>query len=532
MSRYFSIFFLLLSLGLQAQIIDYKNPIGWEENEKQAIPTFTFPLLDHEKLLAEDKIEAQNKEIPMRFAIAFPVAIDLIIEGLSYYDKYGNSHKLIKLNVPGSYGVGIIFSRFSIPEKGEVYIYNQNKSMLLGAITSKNNNPYKVLSTTPIQGSVIYIEYIEPANTSFNTELTIGTVTHVYRDYLNHNKSFGESGSCNINVACDAGAGWENQVRSVAMIVTNNGTRWCTGTLINNTQNNGIPYFLTANHCIDTPFDNPATWSFIFNYKSPVCTPSENGLLSNSVFGAELIANNSENDFALLALNTTPPENFNVYYSGWTRDIENVDNATGIHHPLGDVMKISRDFDPPALSGYLGASGDGYWRVIDWDEGTTESGSSGSALFSNNNKIIGQLRGGQATCGNNSSDYYGALYQSWDGISNETRLKDWLDPTNLDVLSLDGYDPLIDGIEENELLNSIKLYPVPASESINLNFSKTIMVDDIRFYDVQGRLVKLFHFGKKLIGNVSLPITDLNSGFYHLSIQSIDVNLNFKLVVE
>ena len=35
----------------------------------------------------------------------------------------------------------------------------------------------------------------------------------------------------------------------------------CTGALVNNTAENGTPYFLTANHCLG----NPNTWVYYFN---------------------------------------------------------------------------------------------------------------------------------------------------------------------------------------------------------------------------------------------------------------------------
>lgn len=72
------------------------------------------------------------------------------------------------------------------------------------------------------------------------------------------------------------------------------------------------------------------------------------------------------------------------------------------------------------------------FRVIDWDEGTTEGGSSGSPLFNPNFRIIGQLQGGCAACGNHLADFYGRLPVSWlgGGISS-SRLSNWLDPKGL-----------------------------------------------------------------------------------------------------
>ena len=62
------------------------------------------------------------------------------------------------------------------------------------------------------------------------------------------------------------------------------------------------------------------------------------------------------------------------------------------------------------------------WYMDAWDEGVTEPGSSGSPLFDQNGRIIGQLYGGSAACQGTSAngyDYYGRLGVSWGlGIGN------------------------------------------------------------------------------------------------------------------
>jgi hypothetical protein len=96
----------------------------------------------------------------------------------------------------------------------------------------------------------------------------------------------------------------------------------------------------------------------------------------------------------------------------------------------------------PVGSPASGGPGDGtHIRITDWDLGTTEPGSSGSPLFDQNHRIIGQLHGGYAACGNNESDWYGRFYTSWTGGgSSSNRLSNWLDPLNTGQLTLDGRD--------------------------------------------------------------------------------------------
>jgi len=67
-------------------------------------------------------------------------------------------------------------------------------------------------------------------------------------------------------------------------------------------------------------------------------------------------------------------------------------------------------------------------------------GSSGSGLWDQNKRLVGQLHGGSAACGNTLSDYYGRLSVSWTGGgTNATRLSNWLDPTGTGATTRDGY---------------------------------------------------------------------------------------------
>jgi len=166
------------------------------------------------------------------------------------------------------------------------------------------------------------------------------------------------------------------------------------------------------------------------------------------VSGGTLKAKNSASDFCLVQINSNPPAACNVYYSGWNRTLDNsiTGTAYGIHHPSGDIKKFSYSTTGASTTTYLNNTvpGDGsHWRITSWSDGTTtEGGSSGSPLYDNNHRIIGQLHGGYAACNNTSSDWYGKFGVSWTGGgSNTTRLSNWLDPGNTGATVLNGYDP-------------------------------------------------------------------------------------------
>ena len=123
--------------------------------------------------------------------------------------------------------------------------------------------------------------------------------------------------------------------RAVALIL-NVSSAHCTGTLINNTANNGVPYFLTANHCVINK--NLARFVFIFGYETQYCDGT-NGMNGFSINGASLVASGVSSDFALLKLSSAPPLSYLPYYAGWNRVNSPAMSAVAIHHPSGDYKK-------------------------------------------------------------------------------------------------------------------------------------------------------------------------------------------------
>jgi hypothetical protein len=78
-------------------------------------------------------------------------------------------------------------------------------------------------------------------------------------------------------------------------------------------------------------------------------------------------------------------------------------------------------------------------KILRWDGGVTESGSSGGPLFNPNKHVIGTLTGGQAVCGNPVNDYFARFNMAWDYRADTTKqLKYWLDPIKSGVQILDG----------------------------------------------------------------------------------------------
>ncbi len=413
--RFTAMAILLGSTSLSAQISFGGRAIGSMPQGPwlPVPPVVVMPTVDAALLIAEDEARyAQGEKGPYRFG--FNHATDLGMDNSGVWHTLRNGDRVWRLAIecPGAFSINFRFSEYVVPEGGRVFVYNL-EGIKLGAFTAESNPGHTTLGVSQLPGDRIIVEYFEPAEVAGTGRLRIDQVTHAYRDVFALAKDFGSSGACNINVICPEGDNWRDQIRSVA-IITTGGNGFCTGTLMNNCALDSTPYFLTANHCLGA---DVADWVFRFNWDSPACDPTENAPIDQTVSGCELLVSNPGSDMAFLRMNSIPPAEYNVFYSGWDHSGTTPDSVAGIHHPAGDIKKISLSASPFAQTNIdVGSGPADCWQVTVWDEGTTEPGSSGSGLWNENKMLIGQLYGGQANCANSVNDYYGRFDVSWSFI--------------------------------------------------------------------------------------------------------------------
>lgn len=394
-----------------------------------------IPKKDIKELLEKEKKEytSTNEDKPFRLATAIPVDIDIAKQANWTFEKefaYGNFS--IRLN--GALSASINFDKFYLPPNSEMYIYNENGNMITGPITEKENNPNNVWGSWVYKGEYLTIEIKTPITSFKELAIHSNNIAYGYKHvYQSETAGFGNSEPCNINVICPLGTGWEAERNSVALVLNDNGQDWCSGAMVMNTCNTNRPFFLTANHCFTG--QNVTAWRFMFQAWSPTCpNPGINndGVTYN---GSTLRANWDGTDFCLVELNNTPPANSGINYAGWNRNTNGITQSTIIHHPQGDVMKISRDNQAPVFDNFSGAQ---CWR-LGLDQGATQGGSSGSPYFDQNRRIIGQHFGiddGNLPVCDRSRKFGGRFDLSWTGGgTNATRLSNWLDPANTNQLT-------------------------------------------------------------------------------------------------
>jgi len=404
-----------------AQVETFGTPYGkMQKLAPQA--SMMMASVDVASAMAADFNRTKDLEGGMPFGL--DVFTNMNAESAGNWEQVSDKTWVWRLTVTsfGAHALLPVFDSWAMPEGGQFFAYSEGDQA--GSFTEKNNKENNQFAIRPVVGDTVTFEYNGPRE---NVEINLQKVIHVYRGFAAaedeiSSMGYGDSGSCNVNTACNESNDWRDQVNSVAVLLNTQSRGYCSGAMINNAFP-GKQTFLTAAHC--RPGNNDI---LMFNYQSPTCAGQNPGMSSQTVQGITTLASSSTYDYQLMEVRETIPASYNVYANAWTAEVSSqgetkYGDVVGIHHPSIDVKKISRSSNGATNSRYLNAGGDSHWWVKTWelnrsptstDYGTTEGGSSGSPLFNAQKQIIGQLHGGYAACGaRNVDDYYGATYQSY-----------------------------------------------------------------------------------------------------------------------
>lgn len=400
----------------------------------QAATIFIQPLdvnkMHDQELVREIKGEAPRFAIPHQFEVA-PTTQK------SAWTQEGDM--LVwsqRVQAPNAVSLNFAFEQFQLPEGATLEIYATDFSDSIRAFTSLDNNVDQQLWTPVIMSDDVTITAKVPAHKMSELKLVLTKINQGFRTFA---QSTDKAGACNVDVACPEGEGWEEEINSVAVISTG-GSTFCTGFMVNNTAQDRTPFFMTANHCRISD-RNAASLVTYWNYQKSSCRGDRPRGRNQFTTGSQFLAANAASDFTLVKLNQQPQPEWNVTYAGWDRTGEDATTAIAIHHPSTDEKSISFSYMPTTVTTYLRNEVPGagtHVRVTKWDVGTTEPGSSGSPLFNQDHRVIGQLHGGYASCTSQTSDWYGRFSVSWDGAgSASTRLSDHLDSANTGDMFVD-----------------------------------------------------------------------------------------------
>ncbi|MBK6828306.1 MAG: pre-peptidase C-terminal domain-containing protein [Chitinophagaceae bacterium] len=453
---------LLLAFSAVAQVSGGGKPFSFTSPlaDDFAKAKVVLPAIDVPEMQRQAKeIYAKGEMLPA--GKIFPVSYSP--ENSGVWTTLPNGDRVWRLlaEVPGAPATSLYFDNFYIPEGAVLYVYNAEKTHLIGSFGAHNNSAAKEFATEIVYTSEFVVEYYEKGNVKRPGSFTITGIANVYNApeppaniRLQNPKccGFGTSGSCNVNVNCPEGTLWINHRNAVARILIKNGANqaWCSGALINNAAYDCKNYFLTANHCgAAVSAADKNQWIFYFNYQTTGCANPGSEPGSNTITGCTMrsSASNGANssvygsDFLLVEFNGAIPASYNVYFAGFDATNNASNSGVSIHHASGDTKKISTYTTTTTSRRYYSQLPDNSHWQVNWaatysNHGITEPGSSGAPLFHSNGRIMGKLSGGPSSCGavaGDKNDYYGKLSYDWtsNGAAASQRLKPWLDPLNL-----------------------------------------------------------------------------------------------------
>lgn len=370
------------------------------------------------KRLGPLSLSEQEKKDQKRLQIGVVRSLEKPLDPLSDSELYTVTEGYIRIAgvvSEGAAAVRVQFKDMSLPAGARVFVYSlSNPDQFHGPYVGRGPSEDGTFWTPAVRGDTVVIEYFTPTKTDADkAPFSVLSIAHAYKDLSVVEKA---AGSCEIDVTLE----WQTVAKSVGKIdfVSGGSLFTCTGTLLNNLANDQTPYFLTANHCINTPSEAQSVtvyWNYNTGDNPPFGTPTTQG--------ANLLATGKTSDFTLLRLTGSLPGG--LFFSGWdSSPFSGTAAGSGIHHPDGSHKRISFGTAGQPLAGNC-STGQQCLRV-DWTTGVTEPGSSGSGVWigspsdPNGPRLIGNLIGGASACNaspENMWDVYGRFSTSYPSIS-------------------------------------------------------------------------------------------------------------------
>ncbi|GHT68378.1 hypothetical protein AGMMS50239_33330 [Bacteroidia bacterium] len=470
---FFLFLFAWIAIGMNAQRAVKETPpsFAYEQVAKAKLQST-------QKLVIPFKVDALIAEDAKLEGLGFPTRVAKTIPASFTPENAGEWTTLpdgkriwrLEINAPDANSISLLYDKFIIPNGGKLFIYDVDYKTV-NVYTTLDNPKRQEYSTDFIPGDKIRLEY-RPASEADGFQLAISGISYAYKDVIASLEAKvkgiidgmeprmpgdqGSSNSCEVNANCSEGEAWYHQKRGVAatLQVLSDGNYICSGTVINNALNDRTPYFLMAYHCggeaTTTQFNQ---WRFYFFWERTDCDNTSPLADYKMITGSTLkvgLPLNGASDGLLLELNQPIPRDWDVFFNGWDRrNTAIAGGGVGIHHPAGDVKKISTYTQVPAsatanMSGGEVGAANAHWSVTfsatAHGHGVTEGGSSGSPLFNSDKRVIGSLTGGNSSCTNlTGTNIYGKMSWHWDQSPNpDLRMAKYLDPNGSGIDYIDG----------------------------------------------------------------------------------------------
>ena len=348
--------------------------------------------------------------------------VDVSFSSLSPRVSSGGDHVLTMLiEAEGATALRAYITDFNLPENAALYIYN-SEGTAFGPYTGLGPNGSGEFWTNTVFGSMAYVQlHYDGSNPRpiacrlsgvgyLGPKFLLPFMQNPDRDYpglsttetlCSYNEECVEDASC-YGTGTYPGIIDHKYAAAHIMWVSGGWLYYCSGALLNNTNNDYTPYFLTANHCISKAKD-AANLECFFQYWTAYCEGAcyDKVVCPRTLGAAFLTGSKKESDFTLLQLNEAAPAG--SVFLGW--------NSTPIATTDGfEIYRISHPSGAPQAFSKHSVDSDFVecrsWPVGKWIYsydliGATEGGSSGSPVCNASGQVVGQLSG---ACGYNVNE--------------------------------------------------------------------------------------------------------------------------------
>ncbi len=484
--------------------------LGKTQSQNFSYPSVQIPALDVPRLLAEDKRMLYDIRCAAPTNVSY--SIDNQQDNWNYLPN-GDRVWQLEISAPTALGLTLLLQKVFLPKGSVLTIESPTQTFVY---TEKDNNSKRILTVGMLFGNAAKITFFEPQTAFDKGKFEIFRIDQAYKKHhlppftqtpTNADTGeeraafgFGTALGCEVNINCPNTDSAKTVKRGVCrvLMVLQEGIGYCTGTLLNNTDQDGKPYILTAFHCKDGYTPMYDFWKFDFHYETGLCNNPVKEPQAERIAGCVQRSGWRNTDFLLLELTSLIPDSLNLYFNGWDRTPNPPTGKTFcVHHPSGDIKKFSSDeigvtniFNAPIQWNNSVTTPANHHFKLKPTRGIFEIGSSGCALFNAQKRVVANFNGGDFEQCLVTGAYFGRLSLSWEGGgTSATNLKSWLDPKNKGNTVLDGIEKPINTVivkvsaknPANKALGFVAFITMETAEGLTLQDSFVVAKGDFEY---------------------------------------------------